>query len=158
MPRTGRPSGYSKIDVEQVNAYYLAGLTDEQVAELLGITERTLYRWLTKHPDLRHPIKTHKEEADAKVVKSLWARANGYSHQAIKFFQVGKKIIKVPYIEHYPPDPTSMIFWLKNRQPEKWKDKKEWEGKTTTEIKIEHVDIGERLEQLKRAQLCISGN
>ena len=26
------------------------------------------------------------------------------------------------YIEYYPPDPTSMIWWLKNRRPVRWRD------------------------------------
>ena len=26
------------------------------------------------------------------------------------------------YTEHYPPDPTSMCFWLKNRRPDRWRD------------------------------------
>jgi hypothetical protein len=33
-----------------------------------------------------------------------------------------KKPIYAPYVEHMPPDPTSMIFWLKNRDPERWRD------------------------------------
>jgi hypothetical protein len=30
------------------------------------------------------------------------------------------KVIRVQTIEHHPPDTTACIFWLKNRQPEKW--------------------------------------
>jgi hypothetical protein len=33
-----------------------------------------------------------------------------------------KKPIYAPYVEHMPPDSTSMIFWLKNRDPERWRD------------------------------------
>ena len=29
----------------------------------------------------------------------------------------------VDYVEHYPPDTTACIFWLKNRQPALWRDK-----------------------------------
>ena len=29
---------------------------------------------------------------------------------------------RVPYIEHVPPDNTAMIFWLKNRQADRWRD------------------------------------
>ena len=29
----------------------------------------------------------------------------------------------MPYREHVPPDFTAHIFWLKNRQPARWRDK-----------------------------------
>ena len=44
------------------------------------------------------------------------------------------------FIEHFPPDPTSMIFWLKNRQPDKWRDKRETgddEGDAPPPVKID---------------------
>ncbi len=43
---------------------------------------------------------------------------------------------QVPYVEHYAPDTTAAIFWLKNRQPAQWRDKIEAElsgGVTSTE-------------------------
>ena len=48
------------------------------------------------------------------------------------------------YIEHYPPDTTAAIFWLKNRQPEKWRDKKEVDA---------NVNLGDELEGLSDEQL-----
>ena len=32
------------------------------------------------------------------------------------------KIIEHKYIEHYPPDTTAALFWLKNRRPDRWRD------------------------------------
>lgn len=64
----------------------------------------------------------------------------GYSHAATKFFQAGGVILKQEYIEHYPPDATSMIFWLKNRQPDKWRDKREsgdGDDEMPTPVKVE---------------------
>jgi hypothetical protein len=45
--------------------------------------------------------------------------SNGYSYDAVKIFMPAgaKKPIYAPYVEHMPPDPTSAIFWLKNRDP-----------------------------------------
>ena len=42
-------------------------------------------------------------------------------------FRLDGQIVKTDVIKEYPPDPTSMIFWLKNRQPEKWRDRVEYE-------------------------------
>jgi hypothetical protein len=37
--------------------------------------------------------------------------------------------------KHYPPDVTACIFWLKNRQPEKWRDVHRHEVKDITPLK-----------------------
>lgn len=63
------------------------------------------------------------------VSKRLYSRALGYSHKATKIFlRAGdSEPTLVEYTEHYPPDTTACIFWLKNRQPRKWRDRQEIE-------------------------------
>jgi hypothetical protein len=57
-----------------------------------------------------------KAEADNRVERSLYERANGYSYDAFKIFRTKDgDIIRAPYREHVPPDITACIFWLKNR-------------------------------------------
>ncbi len=52
----------------------------------------------------------------------------GYSHEAVKIFcDKDGNITEAPYTERYPPDTAACIFWLKNRQPDKWKDKQDLE-------------------------------
>jgi len=64
-----------------------------------------------------------REEADAKVAASLYHRANGYSHKAEKIaFDKDGNELRAEYVEHYPPDTASMIFWLKNRRHDLWKN------------------------------------
>jgi hypothetical protein len=64
-----------------------------------------------------------KEEADARVERSLYMRAVGYSYDAEKIFcDKNGKVTRVPYREHLPPDVTAQIFWLKNRDPAHWRD------------------------------------
>ncbi len=55
----------------------------------------------------------------------MYERATGYSHAEDKIFNDGGEPLIVPTTKHYPPDATSAIFWLKNRQPAKWRDKTE---------------------------------
>ena len=66
-----------------------------------------------------------KAEADAQVEQSLYRRATGYSHKSEKIFNFQGEIIRAQTVEHYPPDTTAMIYWLKNRQPDKWRDRRE---------------------------------
>ena len=74
----------------------------------------------------------------------MYHRANGYSHPAVKFLTVsdgegmGSHIEALHYIEHYPPDTTAGIFWLKNRRPDRWRDVQR------VEAELGHYVISER--------------
>ncbi len=121
----GRPLKYDPEYCGQVEKLCRLHATDEDIADFLGVSIRTLYNWKLSYPEFLHALKRTREEVDAQVEQSLYRRAMGYSHRAVKFFQAGGAIIEKKYTEHYPPDATSMIFWLKNRQPEKWRDRRE---------------------------------
>jgi hypothetical protein len=47
-----------------------------------------------------------------------------YSYDSVKIFMPAgaKKPVYAPYVEHLPPDVTAAIFWLKNRDPARWRD------------------------------------
>lgn len=98
------------------------GATDKEVADFFEISEVTLNAWKKKYPKFFKSLKAGKDQADAEVASKLYHRAIGYEHKADKIFQYEGAPVIVPYIERYPPDPTSCIFWLKNRQKEKWRD------------------------------------
>lgn len=53
----------------------------------------------------------------------LYQRATGFSHPEEKVFLYYGKPKVVPTTRHYPPDTTTAIFWLKNRDKENWRDK-----------------------------------
>jgi hypothetical protein len=65
----------------------------------------------------------------ARVERSLYQRANGYNYEAVKIFMPAnrEKPVVVPYIEHVPPDTTADIFWMKNRDPQHWRDSQQLE-------------------------------
>lgn len=123
--KTGRPSKYQAAFDKQAAKLCRLGATDRDIADFFEVSEATLNNWKLKHPAFLESLKRSKEEADALVEQSLFRRAMGYTHPAVKFFQAGGEIIRQDYVEHYPPDATSMIFWLKNRQPDKWRDKRD---------------------------------
>ncbi len=123
----GQPTKYKKEYDELAYNYCLLGAVDATLAEFFGVTETTINNWKIAHPNFFESIKRGRVHADAKVAASLFGRATGYSHQEEKVFNNQGEIITHQTIKHYAPDPTSMIFWLKNRQPELWRDKQEVE-------------------------------
>lgn len=76
------------------------GLTDKQIAKNIGISEQTLNVWKKSYPSLSESLKKGKEVVDYEVQNALYKNA----------------------IEG---DTTAQIFWLKNRQPDKWRNKVE---------------------------------
>jgi hypothetical protein len=61
--------------------------------------------------------------AFVRTSRSLYERANGYNEAVRIFMPAGaKQPVVVHYVEHMPPDVTAGTFWLKNRDPEKWRD------------------------------------
>ena len=138
----GRPSKYKEEYQDQAKKLCKLGFTDKELSVFFEVDEATINRWKDKYPDFCKSLKEGKDIADAEVVEKLYQRACGYEHKAVKILtnkvthynDDGKPIsantepLIVPYIEHYPPDPTSMIYWLKNRQSEKWIDKPMYDG------------------------------
>lgn len=123
--KTGRPSKFDKIDKAQIEKLARKGWTDAEMADFHGVTDRTWDNWKKAHPEFFRSLKDWKAEADEKVERSLFERAAGYTHPEEKIFQHEGRVVRAETTKHYPPDSTAMIFWLKNRRPEDWRDKHE---------------------------------
>jgi hypothetical protein len=130
---TGRPKTTVKqrieakrFDIKKIKKLAFYGLTDKDLCVLLEIDEMTLNRW-KKDEEFMLALKGGKLEADNQVVRRLYERAMGYEHEDTYFSNYLGKVTATTYTKHYPPDPTALIFWLKNRQPDKFRDKQEIE-------------------------------
>ena len=112
---------------EQAYKLCLLGATDKDLADFFNVCEATINNWKLEHPTFLESLKMGKQTADANVAMSLYKRATGYDAPDVDIKVIENQIVKTPLIKHYPPDPTSMIFWLKNRRSKDWKDKQEIE-------------------------------
>ena len=141
----GRKSSFKQEYIQLAENYALLGATDDEMADFFGVSKQTLNKWKKDYPEFLDSLKKGKSVADANVASRLYNRAIGYDAKATKFAtNEGKITDKVEYIEHYPPDTTAAIFWLKNRQPGKWRDKKEVENQ---------VKLGDELESMSDEEL-----
>lgn len=119
------PEGLLKIE-----GWARDGLTDEQIAEKIGIVSSTLYEWKKQYSEISEALKRGKEVVDREVEKALLKRALGYTYkETTKELCLDKETgcseMKVTKIveKEVIPDTTAQIFWLKNRKPEEWRDK-----------------------------------
>ena len=106
------------------------GLTDDQIAHNIGISERSFTDWKARFPSISAALKKGKAPVDFQVENALLKRALGYTEEETVTEIIEqpdgrkrKQIRKVMRI--FPPDTTAQIFWLKNRRPDKWRDKVE---------------------------------
>ena len=125
------PEGLLKIE-----GWARDGLTDEQIADNIGISRSTLNSWKDKYSDISDTLKRGKEVVDRQVENALLKRALGYEYMEttreyipeLDEMKTTKKVTK-----QVVPDTTAQIFWLKNRKPDKWSDKQEYEDRTAIE-------------------------
>ncbi len=124
MP-AGRPSDYRQEFIKIALDQAQRGATDIEIADELGISTATLYRWKNTHPEFCEALKVGKDIADSRVERSLYQKAIGYEQDAVKIFLDSKAGVPVyaPYRERVAPDTTAGIFWLKNRKAKEWRDK-----------------------------------
>lgn len=135
------PEGLLKIE-----GWARDGLTDEQIAYNMGISVKTLYNWKEKHLPILQALKKGKEVVDRQVENALLKKATGEVRTIKKpikvkevLYENGKRTGEKEHIEYadeeiyIPPDTTAQIFWLKNRKPEQWRDKRQVEEKVEFE-------------------------
>jgi CRISPR-associated protein Cas5 subtype I-A len=114
MAKTKRKVGRPKFEItdaimKKAEDYAAKGLTIDQIAAVLGISDATIYERQQEYPDFYDALKRGRATGIANVTNALYEKAT-----------VDK-------------DNTAMIFYLKNRAG--WVDKQE----TTTTVENRHV-------------------
>lgn len=139
----GAPTKYDVKYNKQAYKLCLLGYTDKELADFFEVEESTINNWKIKHPRFLESMKKGKADADTNVVQSLYKRAMGYDYKEVSFEKIdGKEALEVTpdsiiatdqykkkiVVKALAGDVTAAIFWLKNRQPKKWRDKQEVEN------------------------------
>jgi hypothetical protein len=124
----GRPTKYKQEYNEQAYELCLLGYTDKELAGFFDTSEVTLNAWKKKYPEFLKSLREGKDVADGKVAKSFYKRALGYKYDEITK-EPDKEKLKVTKVitKEQAPDAGAALSWLKNRQPDKWRDKKDVE-------------------------------
>ena len=143
----GRPTKFNAKMQRQAKILAEKGFIDDEIAEVLGITQQTLNNWKKVHEKFFESLKKAKKIADQVVVRKLYERACGYEHPEDKIFNNNGEALIVETIKHYAPDPVSCIFWLKNRLPGEWREKKELAISADAEIMSTAVKVFQRLKK-----------
>lgn len=146
MTKKIRPTRWDthiKPRLKEIEGWVRDGLIDEQVIHNLGVAKATFYKYRDEHLELAELLKRNKAIVDVEVENALLKKALGYSVEETTRERIyvrdaeGQQILDadgMPMSElaitkkvtkHIAPDTTAQIFWLKNRKPVEWRDKKE---------------------------------
>ena len=128
------------------------GLTLEQIAHNMGCALGTLCEWKKNHPEINEAIKRGNRPANLEVENALFKSACGYDvEETTEELRFNKKthsyemVVTKKVRKHIPPSNTAQIFWLKNRMPDKWRDRIETK---TTLVKDETDLLSQAFEEL----------
>lgn len=125
------------------------GLTDKDIAtKKIGVSERTFTGWKQKYDSIVAALKEGRAPVDTEIEDSMAKSARGYyvtEERPIKVkttkkkdgMEITEEHIEVVKVQRYvEPVVVAQIFWLKNRKPDYWKDKRE----TTNTDAIDKLD------------------
>ena len=120
----------------------------------MGVAYSTFRDWIGKFSAISASLKKGKAPVDYEVENALYKRATGYTVKLKKPIKVkttkrvtGKGEVTEERIEYadeeqyIPPDTTAQIFWLKNRRPDKWRDKRDEAPQQTNELLQSLIDL-----------------
>lgn len=123
--KQGRPTKYRKEFAKQAEKLCKKGFTDKDLANFFDVQEQTINNWKKDHPEFLESLKEGKRHSDDLVEDSLYRRALGYKYEELKTETSKDGTKETVTIKQLAGDTTAQIFWLKNRRPEKWRDKTE---------------------------------
>lgn len=128
--RAGQPTKLTEEVIKLAENYCFLGATDVEMADFLGVCVATIYSWKNTSPKFLEATTRGKESSNARVASSLYTRACGYDKDG----------------KHYPADPSSISLWLRNRDPEQWRDVKERiDTVKYADDEVDSIDLARRI-------------
>ena len=120
----------------QIRGWARDGYTMQNIADSMGVSLSTLYTWFKKYPQVLEAIKKGQKPFDIVVEDTLEKLVTGFHTTVKKAIKVktkkevkGKGVVEEEHIEYVdedayiPPSPVAIFFWLKNRRPDRWRDR-----------------------------------
>lgn len=127
---------YVKPRLKEIKLWAEQGISQEEIAGKLKIACSTFREYRKKYEELEEVFILGDESAVESVENSLFKSAMGGIVKVNKAFKVkrdyydeqGRKcseerVVTAEEDEYVPPNPTSIIFFLKNKRPQLWNEK-----------------------------------
>jgi transcriptional regulator with XRE-family HTH domain len=152
--------------LEEIGHWCREGLTEEEICKRLGVSVASFNNYKKEYIELLESLKVNKSIADYRVEDALYMKAIGYEYEEETIERIDflrPTLIDGEWVDHemrvvkrmkkkQQPDTTAMVFWLKNRRPDLWRDKHEIEhgGEITNNVDLSGLSV-EELRKLARS-------
>ena len=129
----GQPTKYKDVyNSIALNLCKLGG-QDKDLADSFDVHLDTINNWKIQHPAFFESIKDGKDYYDSGLIENaLKKKALGYEFTEVKEEEGTQGLKTTKTVKHYAPDTGAIALYLKNRNPNRWKDK------------IEHTHINKK--------------
>lgn len=139
--------------LDAVEGWARQGKTIKELADMLGVGERTVYAWKSAHPQFAQAIRAGARESNGEILKSAFEQARGYTRRVSEVVKLkeefideksGKKLTReraeiVEYDKYFEPDGRVTRFMLTNRMRDEYREKQQDEQAQDKEIHISIV-------------------
>jgi hypothetical protein len=127
-----------------------AGATNQELGDEFGVTKRTIINWQQRHPEFAEALKLGKQIADDRMERTAYELSVGYTTTVVETIKLrdergNERTVQVEKQVEIPPNDKMLWYMLKNRMPDKYRDK------TESVVHHEHhISVDEARERLKR--------
>ena len=136
--------------LEKVANWAACGCSNKEIAANIGVREQTLYAWIEKYPEFSESIKKGRARSIEAIENALFKNAIGDVYEETEVTETtldGRARTKVTR-KKMKPDTTAQIFYLKNRAPERWSDRRDV---SIDDMREQQARFNELLEQFDEA-------
>ena len=127
------------------------GATNEKLGKLFGVDTRIIVTWMGKYPEFGAAVRRGKDVYNIKTAEDcLNKRIEGYRYpeKTTEIDGNGKIVSTKTTTKHQPPDTTSIIFFLKNRDPKRWRDSTSTDVTVKGAVEVTSPEISEKLKEI----------
>lgn len=136
---SGRPQCRYHPVLTPLACKYMAkcGLSLVKIASELGLSANGLRVWRLKYPELEAAIQDSSSVNNDLVERALFERATGYNFIETKTHVYKGAVVKADVVKHVPPDPASIMWYQRNRDPDRWRDRPAASSTVSVNIEIQ---------------------
>lgn len=109
--------------IDHVTAIAMKGMTDEEMASVMGVSPALLDSWRKFYPEFNKAIEDGRTLPDQQVIAALHKNAVGYEREVDVVVRGRRGAVVLQTKQYYPGETAAQRYWLNNRQPANWKER-----------------------------------
>lgn len=145
----GRPKLWDELNIpdklDSVRGWTMQGATMVELAEMLGVSETTVYEWQATYPEFAEAVRAGRNISNGELLNAAFKTSTGFTvtkkvpvkYKVFEKFKVTdpktgqtgdvlkqvEKIELVEVVDYVPPNANLLQFMLTNRLPDSYKKK-----------------------------------